>query len=187
MRLSVGPGNASSNELNQFSEWILKFGDGKIGISMGGVDKVEIPDDILIRDWIDPIKAICKATYPKLFGPLESHHGLHDRAILAQTLQHVDEINNYMMTLNSAKSQKFFSSDKACPTEGNNELLASVHIPEFLNTIRCSGVSNHELTLKVGTPIMLLRNIDHTVGLCNGTHLVVTKLGKHIIETRNIS
>ncbi|KAL1368709.1 hypothetical protein AAHE18_02G141800, partial [Arachis hypogaea] len=83
--------------------------------------------------------------------------------------------------------QTFFSSDKTCPTEGNNELLASVHTPEFLNTIRCSGVPNHELTLKVGTPIMLIRNIDHAAGLCNETRLVVTKLGKYIIEAQSIS
>ncbi|XP_052111544.1 uncharacterized protein LOC107469337 [Arachis duranensis] len=71
-----------------------------------------------------------------------------------------------------------------CPTESNNDLLASIHTPEFLNTIRCSGVPNHELTLKIGTPIMLLRNIDHSAGLCNGTRLVVTKIEKHIIEAR---
>ncbi|KAL1330774.1 hypothetical protein AAHE18_12G134200 [Arachis hypogaea] len=91
------------------------------------------------------------------------------------------------MTLNSAESQTLFNSKKAFPTEGNSELLASVHIPEFLNSIRCSGVPNHELTLKVGIPIMLLRNIDHAAGLCNGTRLVVTKLGKHIIEALSIS
>ncbi|XP_056689195.1 uncharacterized protein [Spinacia oleracea] len=31
---------------------------------------------------------------------------------------------------------------------------------------------------------MLLRNIDHPSGLCNGTRLVVTQLGNHIIEAK---
>ncbi|CAH9068716.1 unnamed protein product, partial [Cuscuta europaea] len=34
---------------------------------------------------------------------------------------------------------------------------------------------------------MLMRNIDHTVGLCNGTRLMETKLETHIIETQMMS
>ncbi|KAI9121211.1 hypothetical protein K1719_008244 [Acacia pycnantha] len=36
--------------------------------------------------------------------------------------------------------------------------------------------------IKVGVPIMLLRNIDQSAGLCNGTRLRVTHLGKNVIE-----
>jgi len=32
--------------------------------------------------------------------------------------------------------------------------------PEFLNSIRTSRLPNHKIKLKVGSPIMLLRNID---------------------------
>ncbi|KAL1321297.1 hypothetical protein AAHE18_14G118300 [Arachis hypogaea] len=92
-----------------------------------------------------------------------------------------------MMSLNPFEAQTYYSSDKACPTEQSNDILASIHTPEFLNTIRCSGVPNHELTLKVRTPIMLLRNIDHSMGLCNGTGLVITNFGKHIIEAKSIT
>ncbi|KAL3640090.1 hypothetical protein CASFOL_015058 [Castilleja foliolosa] len=31
---------------------------------------------------------------------------------------------------------------------------------------------------------MLLRNLDHSMGLCNGTRLVVTKLATHVIECK---
>ncbi|XP_031095005.1 ATP-dependent DNA helicase PIF1-like [Ipomoea triloba] len=55
---------------------------------------------------------------------------------------------------------------------------------EFLNGIRASGIPNHSLTLKVGSPIMLLRNIDHSLGLCNGTRLIVTQLSEHVIEAK---
>ncbi|KAL1364040.1 hypothetical protein AAHE18_03G189500 [Arachis hypogaea] len=168
-------------------DWILDIGDGRCGTSNDRVDSVKIPDDILINDWDDPIVAICKATYPEMFTGLNGEYRAEDRAILAPTLQIVDEINQYMMSLNPVETITYYSSDKACPIEANNDLLASIHTPEFLNTIKCSGVLNHELTVKVGTPIMLLRNIDHSVRLCNGTRLVITKLGKHIIEARSIA
>ncbi|XP_072088827.1 uncharacterized protein [Arachis hypogaea] len=43
--------------------------------------------------------------------------------------------------------------------------------PDVLNAISCSGLPPHQLTLKVGVPVMLLRNIDQSNGLCNGTRL----------------
>ena len=62
-----------------------------------------------------------------------------------------------------------------------------IHTPEFLNTINCSGLPNHKLKLKVGVPIMLLRNVDPSVGLCNGTRLIITQMGTYIIEAKVIS
>jgi len=38
------------------------------------------------------------------------------------------------------------------------------------------------LKLKNGTPIMLLRNLNQSLGLCNGTRLIITNLADNIIE-----
>lgn len=38
--------------------------------------------------------------------------------------------------------------------------------------------------LKVGSPVMLLRNIDHSIGLCSGTRLIVTQLVDHVLEAK---
>ncbi|KAI3932637.1 hypothetical protein MKW98_012608 [Papaver atlanticum] len=43
-------------------------------------------------------------------------------------------------------------------------------------------MASHKLTLKVGVPIMLLRNISQPDGLCNGTRLIVKQLGKKVID-----
>lgn len=53
---------------------------------------------------------------------------------------------------------------------------------EFLNGIKVSGTPNHIIELKVGVrvPIMLMRNINPSSGLCNGTRLVVAKMTKNI-------
>jgi len=41
--------------------------------------------------------------------------------------------------------------------------------------------------LKVGVPVMLLRNIDQANGLCNGTRLQVNDLGKNVISATVIT
>ncbi|KAL6286502.1 hypothetical protein ACE6H2_010892 [Prunus campanulata] len=43
----------------------------------------------------------------------------------------------------------------------------NLYQPEFLNSICIGGLPPHKLTLKRGAPIMLLRNIDPKLGLCN--------------------
>ncbi|XP_015886689.3 uncharacterized protein LOC132799134 [Ziziphus jujuba] len=62
------------------------------------------------------------------------------------------------------------------------DLIGDLYTPKFLNAIKCSGVPNHQLKLKISIPIMLLRNVDHSSGLCNGTRLVITRLGNHVLE-----
>jgi hypothetical protein len=59
--------------------------------------------------------------------------------------------------------------------------MDSLYSVEFLNTLRFSGIANHELQLKVGVPILLLRNFNQSIGLCNGTRLIVKRLGQRVI------
>ena len=55
---------------------------------------------------------------------------------------------------------------------------------EFLNSLNPSGIPLAELKLKVGIPIMLLRNLAPNQGLCNGTRLVITQMTNRVIEAR---
>jgi len=52
---------------------------------------------------------------------------------------------------------------------------------EFLNTIILAGMSPHRLALKVGILVILLRNLDAALRLCNGTRLVIWHLARRLI------
>lgn len=83
--------------------------------------------------------------------------------------------------------REYLSLDSVDKSESNDWRAFDVLTPEFLATLRASGLPNHRIKLKIGTPIMLLRNLDQSEGLCNGTRLIVTKLADHVIEAKIIS
>ncbi|CEP16092.1 hypothetical protein [Parasitella parasitica] len=51
-----------------------------------------------------------------------------------------------------------------------------------LNTIDSGSLPPHNLELKVGTPVIVIRHIDPAAGICNDTRLVVSSLGTNNIE-----
>ncbi|GJZ73835.1 uncharacterized protein Tco_0637981 [Tanacetum coccineum] len=81
----------------------------------------------------------------------------------------------------------YYSSDSVSDVDidfNNNESLYST---DFLNEIKMAGMPHHKLALKVGAPVMCLRNIDQRGGLCNGTRLQILRMGRTNIEAKIIS
>ena len=76
----------------------------------------------------------------------------------------------------------YYSFNSMCKTSSECEELDILYPIEFLNSLNFIGFPQHELRLKKNTPIMLLRNINPSMGLCNGTRLIILQLGIKIIE-----
>ncbi|KAL2985527.1 hypothetical protein AAZX31_12G156900 [Glycine max] len=115
---------------------------------------------------------IVNSTFPYLCQHYTSSEYFQSRAILASTNETVQQVNEYILSL-------------------IRETLESCHFrsltTEFLNSLTTSDLPNHSNKIKIGSPIMLLRNLDQTQGLCNDTRLIVTRLAKHVIATEIIS
>ncbi|XP_072088186.1 uncharacterized protein [Arachis hypogaea] len=110
-----------------------------------------------------------------------------DRAILAATIEIVEEINDHIVNLLPGEMKEYLSSDCICGTDANVDIDLNWINVEFLNQIKCSVLPNHSLKLKVGAPVILLRNIDPAGGLCNGTRLIVHSLGRNVITADIVS
>ena len=53
--------------------------------------------------------------------------------------------------------------------------------PDTLNSLELTGLPAHRLELKVGAPVMVMRNLDPPT-VCNGTRMVVKKMHRNIVE-----
>ncbi|XP_019189729.1 PREDICTED: uncharacterized protein LOC109184141 [Ipomoea nil] len=171
-------------QVEDFAKWIAFTGDGTTGGPNDGYADVNSPPNMLLPSTGDHIATIVDSTFPMLKNGGCDHKYLESHTILAPTLDVVTSINEYMSHLHVAKSKTYFSCDTVCKSDSSDGILADVHTLEFLNGLRASGIPNHALTLKVGSPVMLLRNIDHSMGLCNGTRLVITKLSEHVVQEK---
>jgi ATP-dependent DNA helicase PIF1 len=72
-----------------------------------------------------------------------------------------------------------YSSIDAINSEDPGEIAD--YPPEILNTFDVSGLPPHQLHLKVGAVVILLKNIDTHQGLCNGARLIIKNLTDNLI------
>jgi ATP-dependent DNA helicase PIF1 len=92
-----------------------------------------------------------------------------------------------MFALIPGEEKVYLSCDSPSTKPSMMNMPDDIHTPEFLNSINASVIANHKIILKVGVPVMLMRNLDPTIGLYNGTRLIITKMGKYVLEGRIIT
>jgi ATP-dependent DNA helicase PIF1 len=146
-----------------------------------------MPHDLLIPSIGDPMADIIKSTYPDLLHNMHDPSFFCNRAILAPKNAIVDSVNEYVLDRIPGDEKTYLSYDSPCNADTGIDSPDDVHTPEFLNTIVSSGLPNHRLRLKIGAPVMLMRYMIQTSGLCNGTRLIVTRLGTYVTEAKIIS
>lgn len=131
---------------------------------------------------------ICKL-YPRL-SKLHPHsetsgqvseEELTERIILSARNDDVNEINMEALNILEGETFTYLATDKLNPDESGG-------IPnftnEFLQNLNPPGMPLFKLHLKLGCPIILMRNLAPSEGLCNGTRLLVTHCGRHVIQAK---
>ncbi|KAF6157658.1 hypothetical protein GIB67_037231, partial [Kingdonia uniflora] len=78
----------------------------------------------------------------------------------------------------------YLAVDKTVEDESADHTYNDPYPSYYLNCLGPPGLPPFKLKLKVGCPIMLLRNLAPKDRLCSGTRLMVVKCGIHIIEAK---
>ncbi|XP_029634965.1 uncharacterized protein LOC115210502 [Octopus sinensis] len=151
----------------QFSEMFLKIGNGQITSDDNGYI-----DTTTIGHTISSPVDLCSAVYLNLTMEYIKPGWLRDRAVLAPTNAAVNTLNYDLLSQLPSQERCYRSVDTV------NYLNQVTHFP--------TGLPPHELHLKVGCPVILLRNLNAPT-LCNGTRLVVKQMMDHVIEAQIIT
>jgi ATP-dependent DNA helicase PIF1 len=174
------------NEIRHFSQWLLDIGDGNIEpFAKEGEEEpswIKIPTKYLLLPEQDRISCIINEIYSDLHMNYAYAEYLRDQAILTPTNDIADIINTQVVSLIPDVSKQYLSCDRIIKAPGTHDSYDLLYLIEFLHTISANIFPQHDLVLKKGVPVMLLRNINQAEGLCNCTRLTITTLGDMVIE-----
>ncbi|XP_061394706.1 ATP-dependent DNA helicase pif1-like, partial [Musca vetustissima] len=162
----------------QFSKQLLDLGNGKIPVNPA-TNCITFPPDFC--KLTQSIEDLIISIFPNIDRNFTNTQWLCERALLAAKNVDVNYINNIILNRIGGSIKTYNSIDTVM--EENDVVNYPI---EFLNSLDLPGFPPHVLQLKIGVPIVLLRNIDPPK-LCNGTRLAVKKLHNNIIEATIIT
>ncbi|KAG2931826.1 hypothetical protein PC117_g13328 [Phytophthora cactorum] len=197
MRVMSAQNESTATELAEFSEFLLQVGEGRHDINPAlGPDGIKIPKNMLIENPVEELsdddedEELRPGVIPRglarmvdeMYADINNTEIANDEyfanlTILTTTNAVVQLINEAGAQRLERVSQEYLSSDSVEEDEEVNFFEQ-----EVLHTVNINGIPPHKLTLKKSAPIMMMRNLNPDLGLCNGTRLRIVKLKSHVIH-----
>ncbi|XP_075515449.1 uncharacterized protein LOC142550096 [Primulina tabacum] len=127
---------------------------------------------VLEEDFMQVLPVVPKATIQET---INASSGIEPTDIEGNIKIPDDMIINIAKMMGS-EGKKYASFDEAIDDTQN------FYPQEFLNTLTPNGMPHHSLVLKKTCTIMLLRNLDPSEGMCNGTRMVCKEFEDNVIH-----
>ncbi|XP_041009523.1 ATP-dependent DNA helicase pif1-like [Juglans microcarpa x Juglans regia] len=155
---------------------VLPVGNGTTPITIE--NKIKISSEMLIpyKNDVESLDDLIDAVFQDIGSYSENLSEMTNRAILTPKNNSVDEINTILIQRFPGTVTQYYSFDETIDTSEQGIM------EDFLNTLIPNGLPPHELLLKKNCPIMLLRNVNPSEGLCNGTRLICRNFERNIID-----
>ncbi|XP_010669963.1 uncharacterized protein LOC104887074 [Beta vulgaris subsp. vulgaris] len=160
----------------QFCEFLLRIGNGTEPQTINDIVKLPPSMIVLYIDETTSLNTLIKSVFVDLNMAAINPNAITKLAILTPKKQSVDDINKILIDKFPGNAIIYHSFDKTI------DLIAQEHHEDFLNSLTLNGLPPQTLVLKPNCPVILLRNIDPSKGLCNGTRLICRRLDKIVID-----
>ena len=166
----------NKKKLAEWSHFLQKIGKGElVGNAELGASYVRLQSNIVsnatcLNKFMDQI-------YFDFSQNFKNIDYLEKTSILAPTNDFVSRINTQMLNKIPEKEYIFESIDVLL-----NENQSANYTTELLNAMDVPGFPEHTLKLKKNCQVMLMRNLDFTSGLCNGTRLRVDEINPNVLK-----
>ncbi|CAN0898468.1 ATP-dependent DNA helicase PIF1 [Linum grandiflorum] len=169
-----------------FPDWVLAIGDARLPRQQPEnnmpSDWITIPECFIVPPSANPIGALVDRVYPSLSNAYHDISYIRSRAIVTPTNLTAATINDYILDKLPGRAKIYLSSD-SLTTPGPNQFQLDMQYPtEFLNGLSFNGMPEHQLKFKPYCIVMLLRNLNPSAGLCNGTRILLTHLASHVVR-----
>jgi ATP-dependent DNA helicase PIF1 len=167
-----------------FRELLMQIGNGTCPVVENNL--IRIPDQMVVNweegeDEETAVQRLINVIYPNLDQNTRQEGFLINRAILASKHEHVHKLNSRIMEAFPGEEVVYYSFDSVIDD------VHGLYLIEYLNGLTPTGMAPHELKLKVGYPIMCLRNLDPANGLCNGTQLLCRVFYRNVIDAEIVT
>ena len=159
-------------DLEAFDKWTLSIGNGekeRLRIP-GNMVATQINADSKNNLQGKSMEEFCDKIFPHIEDNISDRNWITGRVILAATNKEVQMLNDVICSKLPGSNTVLRSSDEIGNTQDQFRFNT-----EYLNSLLPNGFPPHELNLKPGMPLMLLRNLSPKQGLCNGTKLIFEK------------
>ncbi|CAN6861890.1 unnamed protein product [Brassica oleracea] len=182
-----------NQEEKEFSDWLLLVGEGHPQLESRyecedyHKQMITVDKSLIRQSYVDPLKEVVDAAYGEVNKHTNSQTSYTDKAILTPCNETVEEINAYTISQTDGVSRDYFSSNSFEISDTKSDQNDTLYAVEYLNSLEFSGLPSHKLTLKVGAPVFLLRNINKKKGLCNGTRMILTHIGVRVLKAEIIT
>ncbi|CAG9787616.1 unnamed protein product [Diatraea saccharalis] len=170
--VACSPVSNARNLVRSFASKLLEVGDGRLKTDPDG--KI-----IFTNEFCHPVateEELLANVFPDLKNKINNEEWLFERAVLSPKNELVNKINNKVLDVVDGASRVYTSIDTVMASDDS-----TAYPVEFLNSLELTGVPPHKLELKVGVPVLLMRNLD-APRLCNGTRLQISELGRNIVR-----
>ena len=160
----------------EFSKYILKLGEGDVEIVEEiNENCVQIPDKFLVQDRNTMIENV----FPNLEIEGADSLTLIEGTIYTPLNKNMKYINDICLARFAGEDRTYLSHDTIMQEDQKDSIPN-----EFLNSLTPSGMPDNELVLKLGAPVMLLRNLQAgpSCSLRNGTRMIVKQLLDRTVE-----
>lgn len=157
----------------RFAKQLLEIGNGKVAIDPA-TQLITFPTNFC--QMTAGNDELIRKVFPNISQNYINHQWLSERAILAAKNTAVSAINSMIHDAIPGEATTYRSIDTVV-----DETQVVNYPTELLNSQNLPGMPAHALSLKIGAPIILLRNINPP-RLCNGTRLIIKQMFRNVIE-----
>lgn len=168
-------------DAHTFSSWLLDIGHGH---GLADDTTIQLPREMVVPD----LNTFIGRIYPGIqSSPPPPPEYFLDRMILSPRNSDVMDLNTQILEVMPGEAEVFTSADTVVDEAGADDGISGSNIPsEFLQTLNPAGLPPGNLTLKLGCPLILLRNLCPARGLCNGTRMTLIRMSRRVLEVKLI-